>query len=215
MINLTPEEAERSRHRHYDGIDRDLYLDLGFFNAWFAACELSLTSMLAFAAKTTDLKTFDILCKGMDARVKVERFRKLAKIGPNLQARLNQFEKGALSIRNKLAHRSFMINEDDGPRRYYLGTMAYVRWFNAMGTKDQHKEEEPEALTSADLHGWGLWLRALTHDLIDATQQAMQTGTFEIARPQSPVPSAPHPRKTPQAPHAKPDKPSRTRDGKA
>ena len=192
MINLNPEQSSQSREKQYEGADRDLYLDLGFFHAWFSLAELAITTMLAIASKATDLKTFDILCKGMDARVKVERLRKLTPVGPNLQARLSRFEKGAIGLRNKLAHRSFGINEDDGPRRYYLSSLSCLPW-ELTGSEKPTEADDPEVITSSDLHGWGLWLEALTRDFSAASRHAMRTGVFEIVTPKTKVPPAAHP----------------------
>lgn len=55
--------------------------------------ELRISYLLARATNIKDLSAFELLTRGMDAKIKVERFRKAARgrIGPNLNDRLTVF----------------------------------------------------------------------------------------------------------------------------
>jgi hypothetical protein len=190
MPSISPEFAAHSKAQNYTGKDLDLYTDLGFFNAWFAMAELSLTALLALASKAPDLAIFDVLCKGMDARVKVERFRKLVAPagggGPNLKSRLKTFEEKAIPLRNKLAHSAITINEDDGPRTYYLSSLSNLPWAELGERPPFPVSGKPEAIMSNDLHSWGLWLAHVAKDFGAAFNHAASTGVFEIVSPVTP-----------------------------
>ena len=81
-------DFEKLRSEIFGGPDRDLYLHIGYFMSWFSAVELKITFFLALVLDDRQLEDFELLVKGMDARVKCERLRKACKrraisIGPN------------------------------------------------------------------------------------------------------------------------------------
>jgi hypothetical protein len=67
------------RDKIFGGPDRDMFLHVGYFLCWFAHVELNLTFLLARAINHRQLDDFELLVKGMDARVKCERLRKALK----------------------------------------------------------------------------------------------------------------------------------------
>jgi hypothetical protein len=75
---------ETVRKRIFEGEDRDLYLHLGHFLAWYSKAELSLTITMAMVLGERDLAAFQQLTKGLDARTKIQRCRKNL---PNQEAR--------------------------------------------------------------------------------------------------------------------------------
>lgn len=213
MYPFTPEQTELSRDTIYPGADRDLYLDVGFFITWFALVEISLTGLLFGVTRSSDLVTFDILCRGMDARVKIERLRKAAKrhegIGPNLSARLTYFHDRAIPIRNSLAHGAFSSNEDDGPRRYFVSSLSSLPWKELGQEPPAQKSEPPKVITSHELHAWGLWFSLFKEDL-RRVYAAGPNGMLEIDQPRSKVPPADRQPTGPQEPRAKKNKRGQT-----
>lgn len=73
MIEMSPEQAAYYRKIIREGADGNLLLDIGYFMTWYSAVELSITLLLAAASGAADFETFDTLCAGTDARVKIER----------------------------------------------------------------------------------------------------------------------------------------------
>lgn len=57
----------------------NLQSNIGHFIMWFGTAEMFLTRLLAHLVGMHDMEKFDLLCKGMDARIKCERFKKAAK----------------------------------------------------------------------------------------------------------------------------------------
>src|SRR5690242_324076 len=108
---ISDEELAKGREQTYAGVDRDLYTDIGFFTTWFGGAELRVTMLLAMFTNSRDLEAFDILCRGMDARVKTERLQQAikrhGKLGPELNLRLAAFHDEIIPLRNQIAHSSF------------------------------------------------------------------------------------------------------------
>jgi hypothetical protein len=68
---------EAERELVFRGTDRDLFLHIGHFYAWYAQAELNITQLLAIALDQRNMDAFDLLISGMDGRVKVERLQSL------------------------------------------------------------------------------------------------------------------------------------------
>jgi hypothetical protein len=92
---------------------QDMYFRVGHFIGEYSTVELAITALLAIISNFKDLEAFHTLTKGMDAKVKVERLRELAKTkkllvekGP-FDARLMHFADKTANLRNKVAHAGF------------------------------------------------------------------------------------------------------------
>lgn len=188
------DELEAARAKFYaETEDCDLYLDIGFFVARFGMAELAITKILSFLTLSHDLVAFDILCRGMDGRVKVERLRKAAKevsgIGPNLSDRLTYFEKVTIPLRNKLVHSSLTISEDDGPRRYFASGLANMPW-EELKMGPPKTARKPEVLPSIEIYAHTVWLTYFTQELSPLQALARQRLKLEIANPMTRLPEA-------------------------
>jgi hypothetical protein len=216
MIRKAPyqasdEQLEAGRLRAYQRPEGDMFADVGFFMCWFATAEYVLTSLLAFSTASRDFEAFDILCRGMDARVKIERLRKSAArhggIGPNLTKRLDVFEKGAIHLRNKIVHNAITHNEDDGDRRYFLSGPANAPWAE-LGMVAPKTSQRPIVVRSVDLYAWGTWLSFFTEDLNTVSRKAMKRLALEIDEPKSRLPPEDQPASRRKADRAMPDRPA-------
>ena len=84
------------------------YAIVGRFFTNFAFCELILSQLLAHLIKARDMEAFELVVRGMDARIKSERvrraFARYGLMGSGFKTRLNFFDKRAIPLRNLLAH---------------------------------------------------------------------------------------------------------------
>lgn len=178
-----------SRALAFDGPDRDLYLHIGNFTIWFGAVEVRITHLLQLATGVTDRVMFELLIKGMDARVKVERLRRAAKtggpkLGPNLTARLESFEKQSIPVRNKIAHSSIIKH----PREDTFFFSDVVRMPFKVFTGEAHPDprwNNPDQIAGLRLYGHGLWLNQFSDDLSGAIERGIRASMLEIVRPRS------------------------------
>lgn len=179
-----------TREDCFDHGYRDLYMDIGFFNVQFAAAELGLTSLLMIATQSGDFKAFDLLVSGMDARTKLARFRKAAKlhgkIGPKLDERLKVFEDQSIKLRNKLAHGTILPCADN-PEFYQIVSILK----QPEGISPRHRRtEKPERFRADRIWKHGLWLNKFVTDLGTVGFAWLFNQEFEISSPKSPVLSA-------------------------
>lgn len=217
MDKPTPEEALKlGRANTYAGVDGDLYSDIGFFATWYGLAELQITRLLAQYTGSHDLEAFDILCRGMDARVKIERLRlaikRRAKIGTELHLRLAFFSDNIIGLRNSLMHSAFSTSEDDGPKRYFLSGLAAMPW-EELGMGKPMTKLKPKVVGSLDLYEYGLWMSYLAKDLSHVVSAEDQQGKpiIEIVGPKSMVPEAFRQKHARKADRAKVDRPDQTR----
>jgi len=129
---------------------------------------------------------FEALIKGMDARVKVERLRKITKngpikIGPMLKCRLEAFEKESIPIRNKIAHNS-VIKHPTGDIFYFTDIVRMP--FSALGFPG-FVGPQADHVSGLRLYEHGLWLNLFSHDIIGALERGTHDGMLEIVRPRS------------------------------
>lgn len=185
---ISDDQLEQGRLKAYQREDRDMFLDVGFFIAWYAHIELVISKLLAFSTASHDLEAFDILCRGMDARTKIERLRRSAKrhggIGPNMNLRLTALEKSAVALRNKVVHSALTFSEDDGPRRYFMSSLSNMPWAE-LNMGPPRTNRKPEVVTSLDMYRLGVWLSYLSQDLITVLPLALARKELEIAHPKS------------------------------
>jgi hypothetical protein len=189
MIEMTPEQANAFRSRAQSSPDWDLMTDVGYFLIWYAAVELAITLLLAQASGSKNLQIFDTLCSGMDARVKIERFRSIAKgkIGPNLTARLKHFEEKARPIRNRLAH-AMLTRSESGPSVYFASSLSSMPWREWGEPDPGYPTAPPIVITPEQLLGWGAWFTQFAQDLHGVFIGYERIGVFEIANPKTPEP---------------------------
>jgi hypothetical protein len=191
MIEIPPAQIDAFRSAILQGPDSKLITDVGYFIIWFSAAELGITTLLAVASNSGELGVFDTLCSGMDARVKVERLRRIRKsrggIGPNLDARLRYFDEKARKIRNLVAH-SYMGVTENMPGRYFAASLGSLPWKELNTPAPMGIQAPPRILTPAELLGWGGWLARFCEDLSACFNQAATGGAFEIENAKSQVP---------------------------
>lgn len=204
------EIVEGHRKRIFESDDRTFYLHVGYFMAWYSACEARITLLLAIATKSENLKSFDLLTRGMDAKVKIERFRLACngyrKIGDNLKRRLAHFEKKIIPLRNKIAH-SHMTTDPSYQGIHFasLSKMPLASFgLYAVG-------EAPPYQTFREIFEQGLWLNVFNDDLLSVWKNAAHPTEFEIDDPVSPLPPTGHPPSPPSVPPSTPNKRARKR----
>jgi hypothetical protein len=167
-----------------EGVDRNLHSHIGYFSSWYAGCEMWITLLLAKLTKSTDLYSFDLLTRGMDARTKIARLKRICEdrnwpIGRNFQLRLNLYEGQMTDLRNKLAH-TYPVA--DYKRRVVIFTM--LGNIPAPGT-DRHPNEE--AISLDELFESGAWLQLFNIDLKSIADSLTHPKTLEIKSPQTPL----------------------------
>ncbi len=72
---LSPELLVALRKNFLDGSDKEMPSHLGVYLQWFGIAEVCITTMLAIVLRFSDWEKFEIIVRGMDARVKCERLR--------------------------------------------------------------------------------------------------------------------------------------------
>jgi hypothetical protein len=190
-------EAERAK-KFAGGSDATLFLHTGFFISSYALVELRISSILAKATGVTTLIGFDLLTRGMDLRVKIERLRAACEkglpLGPNLDARLDVVNKTMRPIRNKIAHQNCVLNPDG--KTISFATLAAMPDFFTHRHPDQ---TDPETIDCLDLFEYCGWLRLFNRDCRDVNRDAARNKMFEITNPLTPLGRGPdHPPAAPK-----------------
>jgi hypothetical protein len=202
----------KRRKQTYDGNprQRDMFLDIGYFVSAFGIVDFSFACTLAVLTRSHDHDMFELLARGMDARVKLERIRAAAKtmkgIGANLNARLKIFETTILRIRNEISHGGVMYSEDAKPLRYFHVSVAKSKL---------HPEDKPIGdgpampfATSLELFGWAEWLWLFAGD-IRSLEPALKRGDIlEVAHPKSPLRKGDQENRRPPGMSSTPGKPA-------
>jgi hypothetical protein len=167
-----------------------MFVHVGNFNWNFGTAEFSITLLLWVFAGRQDMGNFELLVKGMDARVKVERLRKAIKLngsslGPNFKERLSHFEQTHINIRNKLAHH-YMSFENDTLHFGTVAALPHVRGYD-LG-------KPAETIAALDLFERAYWLNRFNQDLRAIIDRVPHSPTVpkvvEIENPKSWVPKA-------------------------
>lgn len=166
---------------------RELYLDIGFFNAKFAGVEFVINSLLLLAAESGAAPAIEALVGSIDIQAKLDRFRRDAAargaIGPNLAARLGVFETQSIPLRDKLKH-SAIVPGDDWPDSYeFFSALEHLK--AASGQPDW--AEPSENMRADRIWKHGIWLHNFLTDLGTVGLTWTMTGAFEIAAPRTPV----------------------------
>lgn len=166
---------------------RDLYLDIGFFNAQFARVEFVLSYLLLLASEAQDPHRVDRVMSGLDASEKTLRLRRACavhgEIGPNLDARLRIFADVSISLRDKIA-RSAILPGDDWPDSYeFFSTIEHLDDLTAI----KPRSAPSETVRSDRIWKHGVWLKELAVDLSAAGLAWAVGRSFEIPSPATPV----------------------------
>jgi hypothetical protein len=174
----------------FDGQDGIMFAHIGHFTWNFGIVEMGLTLLLWIFTGRQDVRTFELLVKGMDAKVKVERLRKAIKlhgsaIGPNLKARLAHFESAQINLRNQLAHSDVSLH--DGA--FHFGTIAALA--HMLGSE----HGAAKTISTAQLFERAAWLNLFCQDLMELIGRMpnplpTQPLATEIDHPKSGVPTA-------------------------
>ncbi len=187
MKFYTSEEDKKSLNESYlhlfeRGIDRKLYFHIGYFTVWYAAVEIRLTLLLARATKSmTNLDSFELLTKGMDARIKILRLREALGdlIGPNLDTRLNIFDRHMRPLRNSAVH-SYPVCD---PTHSAIG-FASLNQLPSF-TKSKPPTAKPALeMPVLDFFEHGVWLNLFNNDLktVNPGKDAMACTRFRRHR---------------------------------
>jgi len=166
---------------------RELYLDIGFFNAKFASVEFALSYLLLLASDAHDPRGVQRLMVSLDANAKASRFRLACAahgaIGPNLDARLRVFEEQSIALRDKIVH-STILPGDDWPHSYEF--FSTVQGLNGV-TIAAPRSTPSETVRSDRIWKHGMWLNGLVGDLSAAALAWTVGRAFEIPSPGTPV----------------------------
>jgi len=186
---MTHDPVERLRQRIFGGKDNILYQHVGYFLAWYSSVEFRLTFLLAIVSGLRDMEVVDLLTKGMDARVKVNRVRSICqkKKRPidkksNFGLALTDFHDKLIPVRNKLSHNALAIAESGEPRLFITGLNRMP--YKAFGDPEQ-LGESPEEITFLKLFEYGLWLNHFNDDMGDTITRAMRGESLDIGSPRS------------------------------
>jgi hypothetical protein len=202
-------EAREKKFRP-ESQDHEMFLQIGFFTFAYAAAELRLTLLLAEATQIKNLHSFDLLTRGMDVRVKIERFRRACEKGPpigqNLSVRLEIMNGTMRPLRNQIAH-GLTVPMPDKHSLAFAGLAAMPKFIEG-----RHPDQDDSTpIKYSDFFEHSAWLRYFEYDLKDALRGVAQRGTFEIDDPQSPLlRGSDQPRDQPK-PDAKPGRRERKR----
>jgi hypothetical protein len=163
-------------------------LHIGFFISSYAIVEIHITMMLAKATGIDKLQSFDLLTRGMDLRVKIERLRRACelgphKIGPNLDARLTVVDGVMRPLRNKLAHQAAALSPD----KMTISLVSLAAWPDFLTAR--HPDQEiSERIETLELFEYAAWLLVFNKDLSGTLKTLARTGIFEIEHPLTPLP---------------------------
>lgn len=182
----------------------------GAFLARFASVEMMLTALLAVLLQLGDLTAFQIITRGMDARVKIDRLKQLAKhrngkIGATLKERLDYFENSMIPVRNELAHGALWGNQKERGRWHVITIDSFQFPFT-----DDVLDNTAKSYTAGDLSARATWCDLFFKELAQAFDHARRGEVLEIDTPAIKVPKG-----TPQHPPKQRAKPPRAPGTKA
>lgn len=168
--------------------DLNLYRHVGYFCCWFGLAEIQITFLLALLNRSPDFVGFELIAKGMDARVKTERLVKLLKLRTNydrksnLGQRIEHFEKKIIPVRNKIAHSGFYST--NGGQTLHFPSLTS---FPVDGPEQPIPESDPaQSMSYLNLFKAGLWLQYFTEDLGSIWKGVPpEQRVFKIAHPRS------------------------------
>ena len=152
----------------------NLQSNIGHFIMWFGTAEMFLTRLLAHLVGMHDMEKFDLLCKGMDARIKCERFKKAAKqaggLGKKFSDELSYFEKKSIPLRNRISH-SWPVQHEE--------TIYFCTVKSGAFSPTDFKKDGTEISTLA-LFAEGFWLNGFAKNIHLAMVSVFSEGPIEI-----------------------------------
>lgn len=173
VLGLTVPDATSAMDHWLKGDGLELQSNIGHFMMWFGTTEMFLTRTLAFTLNMRDLQRFDLLCKGMDARVKCERLRKSIKqyhsAGPVFLAELKRFEEKSIPLRNRISH-SWPVQHD--------GTVYFCGVKSGVFIPETFVKDGTE-MPSLDFFLEGFWLNVFSKHIYEALKNAVSGGPLE------------------------------------
>jgi hypothetical protein len=187
-LAMTPVELNKVRKDIFESEDRNLFLHLGYFVAWYGSTEIWLTYLLSIAVNTNDLDSFNLLTRGMDAKVKCERLRAACRfngytIGPNLDDRLAYFHERIIRTRNRILHTFPVVLDDD------LNTIHFTTIGKIPGQVRGYVDGGVPTMLLDQLFEQGYWLNHFAEDISSITKKRIDPKTLEIANPLSTLPT--------------------------
>jgi hypothetical protein len=210
---MDDEFLKQARQHTFAGEDANLYQHIGYFCTWFGQVELQITFLMALLNNSPDFVGFDLLIKGMDARVKIERLTKLLKLRAayekksNLGQRLIHFETLIVPLRNRIMHSGFYSTHDPESVLH----LTSLTKFPAGGPIPNPipDTEDADSITYLRLFKAGLWLNYFNDDLTSIYKGIPQSErVFEIKTPRTWVPTEYLGSRRPKAGPSKDHKPS-------
>lgn len=184
-FNLTAIELAAKVAEAHQG-NEELHRTVGLFFAAFGNAEHQLTRVFAHILGYRNFETFDFLANGMDLRAKCQQLKKAARLyspmGPNIEPRIDYFNKQAREARNSLAHNRLIL--DTGSIRcIHLGVSH-----NGKPDDVRPSGQAPASYPVNYIHQLSLWLLDFAEDLNECAVSTWNAGPFEVASPRSVLP---------------------------
>ena len=158
-------------------VDYAGFVHIGHFVSWYAACEFMIGTILMHITGGGDPKQFDVLTRGMDARVKVERLRQAADIAGieiplAFDDRLDHFTKAFVGLRNKLVHSYLHWTDERNLEVCSIGAPPQLSGLDIPAFA-------PEIISEMELFERSIWLKAFAIDLGELTMALPQKRTLQ------------------------------------
>jgi len=184
---------EAKRAAIFSGADRDLYLHVGYFFAWYNHIDWKITNLMALIMGERDFSAFALLVQRMDARRKVRSLIKLCKIKNReieqpLLDRLRHFERKICPLREKLAHHG--LARDEKKSRFLYMRMDRLPW-KELGMEAPIKQPPPGGIDVMVLFQHAYWLHLFSEDLgsNDLLNRLIENRPLGVKSPHSPPPA--------------------------
>lgn len=186
---MTEPELDELIYQHIPVVDHRMAMIMGYFVGWYSVGELAITGLLAAMSETDDLVRFEILTKGMDARVKIDRIKQLGKVGgglgPNLTKRLDYFYRRIAKIRNRMLHSCTRQKTNKVGQYQFISVAAWAEGHMS----DDQLNTLPTDVTAKELLELGNWLCRFNADVSLILPSVTPGSIVEIDDPQSNLPS--------------------------
>jgi hypothetical protein len=188
MADITPEIRAVLRAGLLTPATKNMVFHLGFYLMWFGVAEMMVTQGLGALLAFTDHEKFDLLIRGMDLRVKIERLYTASKaynrpLGPNLKKRLTIITEKQIPLRNRLSHSWPYCSDDAGV--IHLASIGAMPPGILKDMSFHPSQRVPPSVHPDELFDRGLWLQAFTGDMIAAISSGVNGGPFEVSVPNS------------------------------
>jgi hypothetical protein len=177
----------------FSGVDRDLYLHVGYFFAWYNNIDWKITNLMAVIMGERDFSAFALLVRRMDARRKVRSLIELCKVKNReiekpLLDRLRHFERKICPLREKLAHHG-LARDEKKPRFLYI-RIDRLPW-KELGMKPPLKQQQPDGIDAIVLFQHGYWLNLFSEDLSsnELHNRLIENRPLGVKSPRSPPPA--------------------------